>query len=211
MNGAFWKEERIAGAVLIVPMILMVIALLITIASGAIAGFGAKVSGQLAEAAPYESGFRTPTLLFVISWLVQLLGLCLLTRLLVRAGAGQLVIPALALIAFAVIVAFTYYSFRMTVEPWAAQEAARTGGVPEFFEPVKDWLGGNFELGYRVHFLAMIGYGVAVLRTRLLAPGASQGVIGWTTLWFVASLFGVGIPALPFFAPAFIGIVLLLK
>lgn len=209
MDAAFWTEERIAGGVLVASLLVLLLAAVILFASGAISGFGAMTSGALAEAAPYASRFRPQIYLFALGWIVQLLGLSLLTRLLVRAGAGQLAIPAFTLVLIAVIAAFLYYTFRASVELWAAQEAARTGSAPEFFEPLRLWLSGNFRVMYRAHFLAMLGFGAAILQTELLSPELGWATIGWSALWFTASLVGAGLPALPFIMPVVIGVALL--
>lgn len=209
MDPAFWTEGRIAGGVLVASLVPPLLAVVIQVASGATAGYGAMVSGSLADAAPFASRFRPQIYLFAISWVIQLLGLSLLTHLLVRAGAGQLAILALTMVFVATMAAFIYYTFRASVEIWAIHEVARTGSTPEFFEPLEDWLGGNFRVAYPVHLAALIGFGIAILRTGLLSPSVAWATIGWSALWFAMSLVGIGIPAIPVIMPVVIGMALL--
>lgn len=209
MTLGFWTQHRVAGALLAASLLVSVLSLVITITSGAIAGFGPLVRGSLKEAAPYAASFRLPTLLFAIGWIVQLIGLSLLARLLARAGAEQLAVAAFTLVFVAVIVAFLYSTFQMSVELWATQEAARAGGVPEIFRALHDWVSDTFRIAYGAHLLAMAGFGIAILRTGLLGPGVGWATIGWCTLWFVGILLGAGIPALPIIMPAVIGVAML--
>lgn len=211
MSSTYWTDERIAGAVLVASLLPLVLALVILFASGANAGFGAMVSRSLADAAPYASRFRPQTFLFAIGWIVQLLGLSLLTRLVVRAGAGQLAIPAFTLVFFAVIVAFLYSTFIMSVELWAAEAAGRTGSVPELYEPLSEWTSDAFRIAYGAHLIAMMGFGLAIVRTGLLSQSVGWATIGLSGLFFVGVLFGAGAPAVPFIVPVVIGAALMLR
>lgn len=209
MNQAFWTEERTAGSLLVTSLLVLVLALIIMIASGAARGFSTMVAGSLAEKAPYAAAFRPQILLFAVGWVVQLLGLALLTRLLARRGEEQLAVLAFTLIIFAAVIGFLYSTFRMSVELWAAQEAARTGGVPDFYEPLRAWISDSFRVAYRAHFVAMAGFGLAILRTDLLSAGVGWAAIGWSALWVVGALVGAGAPGIPFIMPAVIGLALL--
>lgn len=209
MDQAFWTEHRVTGAVLASGLLLLLIALVVMFAGGAAAHFGTMISGPLAERAPYVDSFRPLILMFAVGWIVQLVGLGLLARLLARGGAGQLAVLAFTVVCFASFVGFMYSTFRMDVELGAAQEAARTGAVPDFYQPLSDWIHDSFRVAYRAHFIAMIGFGVAILRTGLLSSSMGWATIGWSALWFVSALLGSGVPALPFFMPAAIGVALL--
>lgn len=209
MDLAFWTERRVAGGVLASGLLLLLIALVVMFASGAAAHFGEMISGPLAQRAPYVDTFRPLILMFAVGWLVQLVGLGLLARLLARGGAGQLAVLALAVVSFASLVGFMYSTFRMDVEMWVAQEAARSGAVPAFYEPISNWIHDSFRVAYRAHFIAMVGFGMAILRSGLLSSSMGWATIGWSGLWFVSALLGSGAPALPFFMPAAIGVALL--
>lgn len=93
----------------------------------------------------------------------------------------------------------------MSVETWAAQEAARTGSVPEVYEPLELWVGDSFGVAYRLHLVAVAGFGWSILRAGLLTPWVGWVTIGWSFLWLVGSLAGVGAPGVLFIMPAVIG------
>lgn len=211
MNREFWTDERIAGSLLVASMLILLLALVILIVSGAIPGFTAVLRGSLAEVAPYADILRLLSLLFVVGWIVQLLGLSLLTRLLLRARGEQLATLSFTLFLVATILAVIYLTFRMSVEFWAAEEAARTSSVPGLLEPLSIWTNSFFRIATRVYYLATIGVGWAILRTGLLAPRVGLLAIGWSLLWLLVGLFGVGAPAIPLIMPFVIGVVLLRK
>ena len=206
---AVHSQGRIAGGLLVASLLVLLLDLIIMIASGAAPAFPAIISGRLAEAAPYAATFRLLILGFVIAWIVQLLGLVLLTRLLVRAGDEQIAILAFTLVLVATLLAVLYTTFRMSVELWAAQEAARIGSVPAIFEPLRAWPHSFFAVAERAYFLATAGFGWAILRTGLLARWVGWAAIGWSLLWLLAGLGGGVPPATPLIMPAVIGIALL--
>jgi hypothetical protein len=209
MNQAFWTDRRVAGGLLVASLLILLLALIILIASGAIPGFSAMLQGSLAQVTPYAATFRLLILLFVVAWLVQLLGLSLLTRLLARAGGEQLAILAFTLILVASILAILYSTFRMSVELWAAGEAVRTGTNPEVFEPLKAWPSSFFGVATRAYFLATAGFGLGILRTGLLARWVGWAAIGWSLLLLLVGLGGGVPPATPLIMPAVIGVALL--
>lgn len=211
MAQTYWTAERTAGSLLVASLIILLLAAIILIASGAMPGFSAMLQGSLAQVAPYAATFRLLILVFVVAWIVQLLGLVLLTRLLVRAGSEQLAIVAFTLILIAALMAILYSTFRMSVELWAAQEAARVGSVPAIFEPLRAWPRSIFTVAERAYFLATAGFGLGILRTRLLAPWVAWAAIGWSLLWLLAGLGGGVPPATPLIMPVVIGIALLRK
>lgn len=209
MSVAFWTDERVAGGFLTISLVIAIVALIVMIASGALRGFAPMVGGELAQVAPYAGTFRSLILMFALSWLVQLLGLGLLTRLLVRAGSGQLAVLALMLAIVATVLAVLWTTFRMSVELWAAEEAASTGSIPELFAPMRAWIDAFFRLGYLGHLLAGAGFGWAIARTAVASPALGWVAVVWSLLWFVALGFGGGPPAIPLLMPAVIGIALL--
>lgn len=210
MNQAFWTAERAAGGLLVGGLLVLMLAAVIMIASGAMPGFSAILQGSLAEVAPYAATFRLLILMFVVGWIIQLLGLSLLTRLLVRAGAEQIAILAFTLMVAAAVMAILWSTFRMSVELWAAQEAARTGIVPGLFEPMQAWTTSFEKVASRMHYVAMAGFGWGIVRTRLLTPALGWATIGWSALWLVGGLGGGLPPGLVFVMPAVIGVALLL-
>jgi hypothetical protein len=92
---------------------------------------------------------------------------------------------AFTAVLIATILGLLHATFHMTVATWAAQEAARTGSLPEVYEPLRIWIGGAFRIAYLLHLLAMAGFGWAILRTNLLGSWIGQVIIGWSLLWIV--------------------------
>lgn len=209
MNQEFWTDRRVAGGLLVASLLILLLALIILIASGAMPGFSAMLTGSLAQAAPYVPTFRLLILLFLVSWIVQLLGMGLFTRLLARAGGEQLAILVFTLVLVATILAVLYTSFRMSVELWVAQEAARGASIPEFYGPMREWVSSAFRVASRAHFVAMAGIGRGILRTKLLASWVGWAAIGWSLLLLLAGLGGGVPPATPLILPAVIGVALL--
>ncbi len=204
------NPNRIAGILLVSSFFILLLALIILVASGALPAWSALLQGSLAEMEPYAAIFRLLNLFWTVGWIVQLLGFGLLTRLLMRAGDEFLATLAFTAVFIAVILGVLHGTFHMGVETWAAQEAARTGNIPLAYEPLRIWVSAFFRVAYVVHLAATAGFGWSILRTGFLPSWVGQVTIGWGILWLVASLFGAGLPGLLFIMPAVIGVVLLI-
>jgi hypothetical protein len=209
MNGAYFSEGRIAGGVLVAPILVGMAAAAIGLLRQAGRGYSAGVQGDLEGMAPHAETLDVLILLFVLSWIVHLIGMGLLGRLLARAGAEQLAVVAFVLILVSVLSALMKYSFDMTVELWAAKETARVGSLPALFEPLSKWTSSLFQLGYALHYVAVAGIGWAIVRSGLLSPSLGWAAIGWSGLWLAGALVGVGIPAVPMLMPAILGVALM--
>ena len=202
---------RIAGLLLVSSFLILLLALIILIASGALLGFSANLQGSLGEMAPYASTFRRLDLLWTLGWILQLLGFSLLAHLLRSAGEEQLAILSFTAIFVAAILGVLHGTFHMSVETWAAEEAARTGSIPEIYEPLELWIGSSFRIAYWLQLAGAAGFGWGILRAGLLAPWVGWAVIVWSILWMAGYLVGVGAPGILFIMPAVIGAVLLFK
>jgi hypothetical protein len=210
MNQVFWTDERVAGSLLAVPLPIIVLALIILIASGALPATSAYMGGEFAQAAPYAATFRLLFLLSALGWLVQTLGLGLFSRLLVRAGQDQLAVLAFTLVLFAAPLAVLWATFRMSVELWAVQEAAHTGSLPALFAPLLAWTNDFFRLASVSYLVAGGIAGIGILRIGIISSAIGWATITWTVLWLVARFtVGAGVPAIPVIMPAVIGIALL--
>jgi len=202
---------RITGILLVSSFLILLLALIILIASGALPGFSANLQGSLGEMAPYASTFRRLDLLWTVGWILQMLGFGLLAHLLLSAGEEQLGILSFIAIFVAALLGVLHGTFHMSVETWAAEEAARTGSIPEIYEPLDLWIGGSFRIAYWLQLVGVAGFGWGILRTRLLASWVGFAAIGWSILWIAGYLVSVGAPGILFIMPAVIGTVLLLK
>lgn len=203
---AIQHPSQIAGSLLISSFLILLLALIILIASGAFPAFSAGLQGSLAEMAPYAATFRWLNLLWTIGWIIQLLGFGLLTRLLLLAVEEQVAILAFIAILVATMLGILHGTFHMSVEIWAAKETARTGSIPGVYEPLQAWIGSSFRIAYVLHLVALAGFGWGILRARLLEPWVGWVTIGWSVLWLVSYLVGVGAPGILFIMPAAIGI-----
>jgi hypothetical protein len=144
-----------------------------------------------------------------VGWIIQLLGFGLLARVLLHAGEEQLAVLAFIAILVATMLGILHGTFHMSVETWATQEAARTGSIPDVYEPLEVWIGSSFRIAYVLHLVALAGFGWGILRTRLVAPRVGWLVIGWSIIWLVGYFIGAGAPGILFIMPAIIGFVLL--
>lgn len=211
MNQVFWTERRIAGSLLIAGLLIGLVAVVIMIASGAAPGFAA-VGGALELMAPYAETFRLLNEMYAAAWVALLMGMVLLARLLARAGDEQLALLAFILILITTVTGVLHGAFHVGLTTWAAEEAGRTGSIPEIYQPLRAWADGAFRLGYAGSFVAMVLIGWGSLRTGLLASGLCWVVIGWSVLWLAAFLLRLGgAPAIPFIMPAVIGLALVLE
>lgn len=203
------NPTRVAGILLLCSLLILLLALIILIVSSALPAFSAGLQGSLAEKAPYANTFRLLNLFWSAGWIVQLLGFGLLTRLLLHAGDESLPITAFIAILVAAIIGVLHGTFHMSVEAWAAVEAARTGSVPEIYEPLDAWIGASFRVGYITHLTATAVFGWAILRSRLLPSWVGRIVVAWSFIWLLGYVIGAGAPGILFIMPAVIGIELL--
>jgi len=211
MSQVFWTDERVAGGLLVSGLLIGLLAVVIMIASGASPGFAA-VGGSLELMAPYAGTFRLLNRMYAATWVFLMLGFALLARLLKRAGDEQLALLIFTLALVTGVTGVMHGAFHVGLTTWAAEEAARTGSIPEIYHPLRDWADGAFRLGYAGSFVAMALTGWAILRTGLLAPALGWVAIGWSALWLAAFLLRAGgAPAIPFIMPAVIGIALLIR
>lgn len=209
MNASYLTEERIAGGMLVAPVLIGLIALVIGIVSGAAAGYGPAVQEDLKNMAEYADTIYASNLLFVIIWVVHMLGVGLLARLLYRARAEQLATLTYTLFLFAVVSIVAKFTFDMVLELWAAQQVAQAAIVPPLYEPLSEWTSSLARLGYIIHFTAMLLIGWALLGTRLVNTELAWATLGWSGLWLATGFIGVGVPAMPLLMPAAIGAALL--
>jgi hypothetical protein len=210
MKRSFWTDDKAAGILLVASFLILLLALVILIARGALPGFSAVLQGSLSEMAPYTATFRQVNLLWTLAWIVQLMGFGLLAWLLVQAGDGSLAIPAFSAVLAAAILGVLHGTFHMSVETWAAEEAARAGNVPQGFDLLDIWVSAFFGLAYAAQLAATAVFGWSILRTGILSPYVGWAAAAWGVLWLLAYLAGAGIPGLLFIMPAIIGVALLL-
>lgn len=212
MSEGLWSAQRIAGASLTASTLTLVAALALLIGRKATPAIFALLEGSLAEVSDHASTFRSVNFMYAVGWILQLLGFGMLT---IRLGeAGERTMSSLALISLGVAAVFGALeaTFHMSVTTWAAQEAARSSNAPSFYEPLRHWLNVSIQVIYTgLGLLALAGYGWALIQTQLVPLWIGWATVGWSLLWIVALLMGLGtIPAVLFVMSPVIGIALLI-
>lgn len=208
MNYAFWSDRRVGGSLLVAGLLIGLLAVAIMILSGAAPGFAA-VGGALELMAPYADAFRLLNGMYTVAWVFLVLGTALLSRLLARAGEEQLALLAFTLFLITGVMGVIHGAFHVGLTTWAAEEAGRTGSIPEIYHPLRAWADGAFRVGYLGSFFATALLGWAIIRAGLLTPALGGIAIAWSALCLAGWLVGVGAPAVPFLMPAVIGATLL--
>lgn len=205
-------QRRTAGALLTGSLLIVLVAGIIMIGSGALPAFFDFLGGSLAGLKPYLVSFLVSTYVWVAAWISLLLGFVALTRLLVRSGDDQVAILALAATVVATVLAILEATFTVGVTTWAVEEAASTGTTPPMYTVLDDGLFDRIQFVYTIlGFAGQAGFGVALLKTSLLARWVGQTTLAWGLVWLVLDSFFLGIPALLLFMPAAIGVTLLMS
>jgi hypothetical protein len=171
-------NERVTGSLLVAGLLIGLLAIVIMIASGASSGFAA-VGGALELMAPYVATFRLLNGMYAVAWIALLLGFALLARLLARAGDEQLALLVFTLAVITSVTGVLHGTFHVGLTTWAAEEAARTGSIPEIYQPLRAWAGGAFRLGYAGSFIAMALAGWGILCTGGSAFRKRDGCGAW--------------------------------
>ncbi len=155
--------------------------------------------------------WRWGTILFISGVIITILGLAMLTSVLRDAGDRTFSLLGLIAFAFGSVLWVMSLAFRLSIDPWAAQETEKTAVIPEFYVPLTRWTGVLFVMYTVLAFSALSAYGAAVLSTGVLPHW-----VGWLAI--VYGLAGLGLlgftgdsyPFLHYLMPILIGILLLL-
>lgn len=209
MAFAFFTPRRTAGVFLVGSFAVLLAAATIMIISGAFAGFPSMIQDHPADAAQYASVFHLLIEMFVISWILQLLGAGLLCHLEAKAGEAPLAVIAFLLMLSAVWTAIFTYTFRMSVELLVAGQLAQGSELPPLYASLREWTREVFGMGYYLYVLGVIGIGWGGLRCGVLNRGLGWAAVGLAILTLLGRLVDVGAPAVPLLAPVLIGIDLL--
>lgn len=105
-------------------------------------------------------------------------------------------------------------AFRATVTISVAKEAASSGTVPPWFEPIRDWSGAMFAIYMVLAYLAIAAYGKALLVTNLAPRWLARahmifGFLG--AVGFVARVPVFNPPLMIHLVPGILGVVLLVR
>lgn len=203
------KLSRTSGTLLLGSLAILVAAFVIVVVSEALPAFSASLGGSLAESAPHATTFWLVNFLYAVGWLLQLLGFVVLTVLLVRFGEMTMAPVALAVAAVATILGIFEATFHAGITTWAAQEVASIGTEPVFYTATRRWISAMKLLSLALGLSAQVGYGVALVKTRLVTAWVGKAALVWGVSWLLLLIVGVGAPAVVFIVPPVMGAALL--
>lgn len=210
MGEALALQGRLAGIALLLSVASIIVGLVVVTMQGTLRGLSAGFRGVegVGDAASALSVMAKAGFPYT---LLQLTGFGIVAVMLRNSGEGLLSTLSLAVLIFASAVSVLRGTFEGSVTVWVAEEWAATGDIPELYEPLHAWINSVFEISYLSLLVAMAGFGWGILRTELLAPWIGWLSIGWSALWIVGYVVGVGIPAIIIIYPVIYGLGLLLS
>ncbi len=209
VSKGFWTTGRIAGTLLVFNTLFIAAEFIMVIAHGNIEGIPAAWEG-VEEIGEKASVFRTVAVFRGPEILLLFLGFGLLTVYLNESGDKAVPFLAFNLFIVFLILSAIEDTFHSELTAWAGEEWARRGTIPEFFEPLREWVNGTIQLRY-VTFanVSMVFYGWAFLRTKVLPRWIGWGTLGWSLGWLILTP-SITLPATLVILPLVIGVALLL-
>jgi hypothetical protein len=166
---------------------------------------------QLLTISVQVAQFQWSWSLFCSGAMVTALGFVLLTRVFHNAGERTFSSLALIVLLFGVGLLVIYLAIPLGIAPVAAQETARTGVVPGYYEPLQLKIQPLFVLYTILAFSALAACGGAILSTRVLPHwmGWLSIVYGLAGLVLTGFTVGNAPPFLHYLMPIVMGILLL--
>ncbi len=210
INSDFFTTHRAAGLLMLLSILILLGAVALIASQGRLPGMAAGFGGVRPDRGD-ASGLRTIARFAVPFTMAQLAGFALFTLLLQGAGDRGLAFVGLVLLLFWSFLGAMEGSFHASVTVWAAEEAARTGTVPPFFEPLRRWLNTELQPAYMSFgLMAMLLFSWSAVRTGLLPTWSSWAALAWSLLSFPLYYFVFGAPLIILVTPLLLGIGLLL-
>ena len=208
MSKSSWTSGRIAGTLLVLSTAIIAAEFIVVLAQGKIEGVPAAWRGVegIREKA---SVFRTVAVSWAPEVLLLFLGFGMLTVHL--SEAGDRAVPFLAFNLFIVylVLAGIEDTFHSEVTAWAGEEWARTGAVPELFEPLREWINGAVQVRYMTFVNASMAlYGWGFLRTNALPRWIGWATLFWSLGWLILTVVTT-LPATFLILPLIIGVALI--
>lgn len=213
INSTNWPMRQVVGITLILGCVLFLAGasayVLVKDQNGPVI-FGQPPREWLRLVFEHPTPWRWATILFIAGVLVTLVGQTALADLLRTAGDPGFARVGLVAIAFGAVLWIIDMAFRLSLDPWAGGELAKTGAIPELYTPLSMVTTVLFVIYTLLTFAGLIAYGGAVVSTNLIPHW-----VGWTAIVYGLAglgLFGVMRDAPPFMhhlMPLVIGILLL--
>jgi hypothetical protein len=213
VKSTFWTQRCFAGFSLIVGCLLFLLAAgLIPRDTNGHFIVNLPPRAALLVIATQTTLWQGSLSLFFSGVIVTALGFALLTRLLWDSGERTFSSLALLALWFGVVLMVIYLAFHLGVDPLAAQETARTGAVPAYYEPLKRWAMTLFQV-YTVSACSALALsGGALLVARLLPRWLSWTAIIYGLAELVLFVVAGDLPPfLHYLLPIVIGSLLLLR
>ena len=213
LHRTFWTERRFTGMTLLLGALLFLAgaSMPVTDSKGTTI-YALPPREHLLVVFAHSMLWQWASILFISGTIVTILGLALLATQL--RDAGDRAFSQLGLIAFVfgAVLWVIILAFRLGIDPWAAQQTARTGVLPDYYMPLTLWTQTLFVIYTVLAFAALVAYGGAVLSTRVLPHW-----VGWLAMAY--GLAGLGLlgvtgdsyPVLHHLMPILMGILLLLR
>ena len=208
MSKSFWTTGRISGALLLLSTAVIAGEFGLVLARGEIEGIpaaweGVEEIGAAASVFRTVEAFRSPEILLLF------LGFGMLTVHLSESGDRTLSFLAFNLFIVYLVLAGIEDTFHREVTAWAGEEWARTGAVPQLYEPLREWVNGAVQLRY-VTFgnASMAFYGWAFLRTNVLPRWIGWATLFWSLGWLIVTPV-ITLPATLIILPSIFGAALL--
>lgn len=210
MNVEFWSLTRIAGALMLLSVMVLATGFVVLGIQGTLAGLESAFRG-VERAGRAASAHRTLEPFARLGVAVFLLGAGAFSAHLMEAGNRVLPLLAFGLLLVSVVLMAIEGSFHSRVTVWAGEQWAETGTVPPLYEPLRHWVNHSIQLAYLTFgFIAMGLYGWAILSTGVLPSWVGWATVGWNAVLLIPiSLNVFGLPVLLFVTPILVGVMLL--
>ena len=213
LSSTLWTEPRFTGVVLILGCLVLGSGLglywPLKDEKGAFI-FGLPTREWLRLVFAHPRPWRWGTILFISVAIMTVLGFAMFTSLLRDAGDRTFSLLGLIAFAFGTVLWVICLAFRLSIDPWAAQETEKADAIPEFYVPLTRWTGVLFVIYTILTFLAAVAYGGALVSTRLLPHWLGWVTIVYSLAWLGLTVaFGNAPPLLHHLLPIVMGILLL--
>lgn len=185
MSQSVLTIERTTGVLLILSTVIPIVG-----------AFGLALTGNLAgmysgpEDLAIDFGVRRLTFRMAsLAMILALLGFALLTTQLQAAGEPTLSLVALSFFIVASIGWILEMTITSSVGESAAKEFARTGTVPDYWEPIQHWINVSLQQVYVfIGLIAVAAYGGSLVRSGLLSTWVGWALVGWAAFWILAAV-----------------------
>lgn len=210
MNTGFFTTARVAGLLMLLSIVIILGAVGLIAMQGRLGGMAAAFRGVGPDSGDV-SGLRTIAR-FAVPYTMALLAGFTLFTLQLQAGDRRPAVVALVLLVIWSVLAAVEGSFHASVTTWAAEEAARTGATPPFFEPLRHWLNSELQLvNMSFALTAMLLFSWSALRTVLLPAWLGWIALAWSLVSFPLYYLVLGAPLIVIVTPLILGLGLLVR